>query len=1472
MEHEFLHDPVKIRIVDIKSGEWEQSYVFVGSVPENIKKELYKVEKDINKDNSVLKKYYGSGWRSKLGIADIKKGGNIVGGNSNILSIVGGQDYEFEIDDDILDDLDFNLSNEQINNETKIEQSNKNQNKSDLHDDSIDVSNQDDTAENNIQKGEAGIQKGELDLQKNIIEITEEDIQKNINNDNLILEDALENPKIQHKGGIKFITDINVYSVDNILELKHKIYLSIGIPIYRQHLWFKYKDKSYPASYSLLMNNNIQNINIENLVNTYKEKNAEFIEDIPIDIEYYKNKDMIKIIAEDTFTILDNIYYKYGTNEFYITDLNDIIDSRTLYDKISKDKYQIELIYYGFVCLYFPMITLTVFQDYIKNEKNIKQIYPELLPDKNNLIKKYNLQTDITEQAYETEDKEINKNLYSSITQTTVSINNYNQDIEYVIAIRNLFDIIELNNTITYCKANVLYENNNLMLKKSYMNEKEPRDIIPINSVLIKIKINPDTNENMRLIIFKNGNYVIKTDWREENHMDFKKITRVVSEKINPIIKIINKMDEYVKYNQILLLEVNEKNITFTETSISFYYDVDVTEARFNLIKNILEDYKKAGIIVSKENVSLGYEFFFKKGMHKYDSSRLEKVINIDNYYDYLSNGVIYQKWETIFERTRLLQILNISSKLKINISGIRNDTEMNIFYLYLKGMLLTYNEQAKKIKLISDELMRSKSKKALKNLKYQDPLLYDFKKIYNTNIVYSRKCQKQYQPIILTDEEYNKLSKDKKDKAIKYWNFTKEKPVWYSCPNSKYPYVKFITKMHPKDFCVPCCKKIEMSYKVNKKKQEIHNICMNQHIYTGEKVNLTKGSHYIASYGKNIEIGRISRLPENTLEPLFFDTYSPEGGIDQECTTADGYYLLGIEQNTIHINDIGMLFCIAHSINMQIDAFLEEASKRIKKNPDKFRVLLDGDSGLYFNSNNELSEAVFSLNKESDLLPNNYYSVPWNELFMSIAYYHFGINVILFIDKQKEMIELVLPKGLKDPDEMFPDTHKNLIVLNRLNKYNPVYLFNTEIYKRTSIIDTRLFLNESGISAILKAVVRKSFYNQNYDKIKNNIDLTVLKDFAKDNNITINKYYINYNNLCYGIVLSYKNKDIYMPVYESHYPLQKNINLVFTPYNGEYSANIELLDNIFKIFNKWNEKISIQNKLEGINIYPNLEIQHWLKVQNDIIGLSINNINYFIKSISEKEAIKYKNKPVQILLYHPYKINQLINMVKNGNIKAGVNAELTNKTEKSMYEHYLYNIFLLHIIKILNKERDKVIRKKINTIIIKTNFDKDMSEVRDFIKSIKDDEDKIKLKNIISKYLIDHHDKKKLLDDIDNSYFNFDKLILEKFKTMPIKKVKIDLYALSKQFVKIGSIPKKFKFPNILVTCKGKEVDYCSDNKLIIEKNKLDEIIDILSHDIINPTKWKWLFNSIFIEKYVQYFKFIARKNESIEVEFLNI
>lgn len=1563
MAHEFSTNPIKLRVVDIKTGEWKQSYVFVGQVPPAVESQLRRLEKNINMNNPVLRKFYGPAWRDRLGVSLIQKGKKKFGGAVHKPDMIELDDTK-ELDTTDLDILDGANVEYKTTTNTTTKPTTGGGPETDANVEDNDVNDTEAKGDVNNVNGDEGNAEDvvddlfDLDVMKELGDLNAEDIIERqakesvetaepaetaavIADTNAVdfLTEREKTAELKHTGGVKFIIDTSVYPVDDILTFKYKIFMSIGIPIYRQHIWFKYKHKSYPVSYMINLHKNVENIDIERLVAFYTKAtdisvSHSDIEGIPVELEYYKNKDFIHVTATDTFNLMQTNYYKYATDEYFLADLNDLVNPNVIYNKLGKDKYQLELIYYGFIVLYFPMITFGVFMDWLKNEKTFNQIYPELMPEKRFLRDKYEIEANITDEAYDSiGDKQVAKKLFSSITQTIVSIDNYNQDVEMLLSLRNLFDVIQLDELMTYCKAYVLYENQTVILKKSYLNEKEPKDIIPLNSLLIKIKINSDTNENMRIVIFKNGNYIIKTDWREENHMDFKNITKVVSSKVNPIITLINKMGDRIKYHNIPLMHIGSDNVIFTETSLAFYYDDDVTEARFNVFKNILEDYRTAGVILAKENISLGYEYFFRKGMYKYDPARIEKTVTIDNYYEYLSNSMIRQKWETLFERTRLFQILNISSKLKIAITGIRNDVEMQIFHMYLTGLLKIYSHNANKIKIVGDETVLAKSKRSLKNLKVQDPLLYDFKKIYKSNVVYSKICQKPYQPLILSDEEYKKLPNTKKDTAIKYWNFTKQKPVWYSCPNMKFPYIKFIVKQHPRDFCIPCCKKIEMNENVNKKKQEIHSSCMKEHLYSGEKVNLTKGSHYIASYGKNIEIGRISRLPEHTLEPLFFDTYSPEGSIDQECVTADGYYLFGVDQNTVNINSIGFLYCLVHSLGMSVVEFLAECSKRIKKSPDKFRVILDGNAGLYFTSAVELADVITTLDSDEYLLETKYENLPWNLLFMSIGYYYFGVNTILFDDQSKESIELVLPKGLKNPAEMFPDSHKNLVILRHKDKYYPIYLFNTEIFKRTGIIETKLFLNESGLIAIIRAVVRKDFEGQGSEKIKSQIDLSTIKAFALDNKLTISHYFINYSNLCYAVVLKSGDKSMYFPVNASYYSLEKNITMIFEPYDGKYDVEFTTMQKVIDQFSKWNALQSKKAGLDGIYLYPNVTIDQWIRVnktngksggadvkdgkvddlvesdddkevkdsieekedssnvlggtdspiigsaENPIIGFVSNNTNYFIEPMDKKKALGFHSVPVQTLLYHPFEINAMLYSVKNGKMQLTENPELAKQLEKSMYEYYLYHLLLLHFISLFNAQRNTTVRRKLLTVLSKTDFNKNLDNLREFITEIEDVEDIAKIKAIISRYMVTHHDKKQMIYDITNTYFNFDKVSLENFKNQPIKKIKEQLHKLSKQFTVIGTIKyNTFKFPNMFVACKSanqgskskESVGYCSGNKLIIEKNKLDVLLDVLAHDISNPSKWKWLFNSIFIEKSVDFFKFIRRKSEHITVEFV--
>jgi hypothetical protein len=111
------------------------------------------------------------------------------------------------------------------------------------------------------------------------------------------------------------------------------------------------------------------------------ELQSQLIEGIPVNQQYYQKKSRLKIITRDIFSILDEFYHNYGVTEYNLLDLDEFIaPSKTALVNILPDKYQMELIYYSFIILYWPMLSLQAFLDYIKSEKNIPNFYPDLQP------------------------------------------------------------------------------------------------------------------------------------------------------------------------------------------------------------------------------------------------------------------------------------------------------------------------------------------------------------------------------------------------------------------------------------------------------------------------------------------------------------------------------------------------------------------------------------------------------------------------------------------------------------------------------------------------------------------------------------------------------------------------------------------------------------------------------------------------------------------------------------------------------------------------------------------------------------------------------------------------------------------------------------------------------------------------------------------------------------------------------------
>lgn len=84
------------------------------------------------------------------------------------------------------------------------------------------------------------------------------------------------------------------------------------------------------------------------------------------------------------------------------------------------------------------------------------------------------------------------------------------------------------------------------------------------------------------------------------------------------------------------------------------------------------------------------------------------------------------------------------------------------------------------------------------------DPELYS-----NLKRPYSRVCQGKRKPI--------PMQRPDGENVTEYWNYTTQQPQYYKC-SKHFPYFYFITDLHKKNYCVPCCSQYQGQFINNNK------------------------------------------------------------------------------------------------------------------------------------------------------------------------------------------------------------------------------------------------------------------------------------------------------------------------------------------------------------------------------------------------------------------------------------------------------------------------------------------------------------------------------------------------------------------------------------------------------------------------------------------------------------------------------
>jgi hypothetical protein len=333
--------------------------------------------------------------------------------------------------------------------------------------------------------------------------------------------------------------------------------------------------------------------------------------------------------------------------------------------------------------------------------------------------------------------------------------------------------------------------------------------------------------------------------------------------------------------------------------------------------------------------------------------------------------------------------------------------------------------------------------------------------------------------------------------------------------------------------------------------------------------------------------------------------------------------------------------------------------------------------------------------------------------------------------------------------------------------------------------------------------------------------------------NYAIIAQYINKMGLCYAHILGVSGNNIYLPV--DYLELKDKIPAIYDVLDVsklELSALITFLDT-FKIAVK--SAYIHDNKI--VAILSNLGLHY--------INPVANTTNY--------EVVSIKYNPIDV--HKTILASTAPDLSKHDKLLGG-----------ALYVNYQYKLFIMEFANFVDKERNTTLRENIYELINSADFTKDILPLRKQLKLLltEHNTDLLIILNTINYFYKRGQHKKHLIDKITNIVFNFDKITINKLLGMNYDEKLTTLRSLCPKFAVEGNVDVK-EFPNIYIACEEMPADYCDNGKLIVKD--MNMLIKYLADDMTNKLKSQYFLTNIWIDNYVDFFTFIARPNEKIQI-----
>jgi hypothetical protein len=818
-----------------------------------------------------------------------------------------------------------------------------------------------------------------------------------------------------------------LFGEDSLALTRQKISLALGVPCYRLLL---YTDS---FMFFTVIVNGINEF-VTDPDDIFRES-PDMMFGCPIDIQMSQMRGLFRIETTETFTMLSTLAGDDKSINIYCLDLMTILEPN--WKRIlSSSMDQQNLLYYGFVCKYWPMISSENWTAIVGGmEQSLQGQFPNLFADWE-LVSTHTKQViELTKAGWSKRAQEIQSKLDTSITFAEVNIINSQPRIDIIA----LFNAINTNINIPLII---------LMPSRTYQAVRKSFPAAPVYDKKRTIKIPPnfkkgivivystdlskylgvlDGNVLMFINIQINGQLAVITKWREDFQITFDKHVQIMKTFINPIIEELNAVHGTFMYSKFPLFD--EHRINFRNINVSLYWRQTLTLANYKELRARTKEYVGNGIFEVNRFTNflsdiISYDFVKAGTYHNPFVIDYRVTSDTFNYYSWMWNLNIARLWFSTYHGFQM-KAIHRSTDLHIDISNI-NPQALELFKHYYCGILA-------ELPVSNNESSVVNFKKRINKLNYLDHLLFKFVKeqVGGKNLIYSVVCQAPKQPIIYNPDEVGALSATEKKKLTEYWNFTYNRPAYYRCPNPKYPHLAFQVGVHPDGYCLPCCQKLAQTHHgfyydcLNREKGVTKNYKVNKHIL-----------HY-SEYA--LEAGRIGYCP-----------------VMQKFLEAP-VYLAGVIQEDRFVGVTGLL----NSILIVLRVRLVEFVKRI------VRTLADKDLIR------DLIEVLVKKNPKFVIARS---TEEMHELWLDVSWRVFGINIVIInIESQQAKTQI-------------GQYSKNAIIIEKQNSiYEPLVQMDTTKFvvdQSANLMDC--LTNTVFSSRQLKSVlIHPTRINQiNYDRV----------------------------------------------------------------------------------------------------------------------------------------------------------------------------------------------------------------------------------------------------------------------------------------------------------------------------------------------------------------------------------------------------